>query len=469
MNDDLHLLLRRQLRRHPGLEEARSPTLDTFLTAVDAAYREFDTDRKLLERSLDLSSAELFRANADLRQTQRATMQQERLRALGQMASGVAHDINNAITPISMLTQLLLEEERGLSDDARNDLKMIRRAADDVAHTVSRLHEFYRRREPEPLLTPVQLEKMVPQALELTRARWNDMPQQRGNRIRVVTELADDLPPIMGSESDVRDALMNLIFNAVDAMPGGGTLSLRAVVRGTTVCIEVVDTGVGMDEQTREHCLEPFYTTKGERGTGLGLAMVYGMVQRHGAKIEVESALGGGTTIRLSFPATTGAEPAPKRASVMPAAALRLLVVDDDALLLQSMCRVLESDGHSVVAAAGGGQGIDALRAAEARGESFSAVITDLGMPEVDGWMVASTVKSISPVTPVIMLSGWGARLAQDGQPLPNVDALLSKPPRLDELRGLLARHCMPRIPTAERSRHREALAITTEDRSVPG
>ncbi len=226
-------------------------------------------------------------------------MQQERLRALGQMASGIAHDINNAISPVALYTDSLLEREAGISERGTGQLKTVQRAIHDVAATVARMREFYRQREPQMSLEPVQLNDLVQQVVELTRARWSDMPHMRGVVIDLKTELKPDLPLIMGVESEIRDALTNLVFNAVDAMPDGGALAAcgPAPAEFGRVVVEVSDTGVGMDEATRRRCLEPFFTTKGERGTGLGLAMVYGMVQRHSADIDIDSAVGRGTTV----------------------------------------------------------------------------------------------------------------------------------------------------------------------------
>ncbi len=203
-------------------------------------------------------------AYEDLRQNQQASMQQERLRSLGQMASGIAHDINNAISPVALYTDSLLERETGLSEQGRGQLQTIQRAIHDVAATVARMREFYRQREPQVSLAPVQLNELVPQVVELTRARWNTMPQERGITIGLCIELAPDLPVIMGAESELREALTNLVLNAVDAMPQGGVLTLRTrVAKSGQVQIEVSDTGVGMDEDARRRCLEPFFTTKG--------------------------------------------------------------------------------------------------------------------------------------------------------------------------------------------------------------
>jgi CheY-like chemotaxis protein len=202
-----------------------------------------------------------------------------------------------------------------------------------------------------------------------------------------------------------------------------------------------------MDEATRRRCLEPFFTTKGERGTGLGLPMVYGIVERHGADLNIDSRVGSGTTIAVHFPAqesvAVGTLPADEPPHGKPGQ-LRILVVDDDPLLLRSLQRILESDGHVVIAANGGQAGIDAFHAAQKGGDDLSIVITDLGMPHVDGRRLAAAVKAASPSIPVILLTGWGQRLLAEDDVPDHVDQLLSKPPKLRELREALARHGMP-------------------------
>ncbi len=398
----------------------------------------------------------LQQAYDDLRQTQQAIMQQERLRALGQMASGIAHDINNAISPVALYTESLLEREPNLSPRARDYLSTIQRAIEDVAQTVSRMKEFYRQRETQLTLKPVILNDLAKQVVDLSRARWNDMPQQRGISIELKIDLQENVPAVLGIESEIREALINLVFNAVDAMPDGGTLTLRTksaeappapgVVSRPLGQIEVSDSGVGMSEETRRRCFEPFFTTKGERGTGLGLAMVYGIIRRHNADIEIDSALGNGTTVRLSFPTSVaGAAGTPSVTNTAPLvpARLRLLIVDDDPLLIKSLRDTLEADGHAVTAATGGREGIEEFRQAYERRESFAAVITDLGMPYVSGRQVAAAIKNLSPLTPVILLTGWGQRMNAEGDVPEHVIRVLSKPPKLRELREALAQ-CVP-------------------------
>jgi PAS domain S-box-containing protein len=388
--------------------------------------------------------AQLQVAYQDLRNTQSIVLQQERLRALGQMASGIAHDINNAISPVSLYTESLLAREQGLSPAGRGQLQVIQRAIGDVAQTVARMREFYRAREPQMILEGVQINELVRQVVELTHVRWNDMPQQRGVTIALKLELASPLPIVMGADSEIREALTNLVFNAVDAMPEGGTLTLRTrTEEPARVVIEVADTGVGMNEDSRRRCLEPFFTTKGERGTGLGLAMVYGMVQRHSGDIAVDSEEGKGTTIRLTFAAAIPETPVQAVASVDVPTGLRILLVDDDPVLLKSLRDALEADGHDIVTANGGRDGIDTFREAHEEQQSFSAVVTDLGMPYVDGRQVANAVKAIAPNAPVILLTGWGQRLQAEGDLPAHVDLVLAKPPRIRELREALARCCV--------------------------
>ena len=399
--------------------------------------------------------ASLQEAYDDLRRTQQAVLQQERLRALGQMASGIAHDINNAISPMVLYTEMLLEKEASLTPQTRKHLEMIQRAADDVAKTVSRMREFSRQREPQLTLAPLQINDLVQQVSDMTRARWSNMPMQQGISIEMRSELALNPPAIMGVESEIREALINLVFNAVDAMPLGGTLTVRTRATRSPqpsartsahpapdmVAVEVCDTGVGMDDETRRRCFEPFFTTKGERGTGLGLAMVYGVVQRHSADLEIESSVGNGSTIRLTFAAASPMETVAAQ-SDGPGKILsrkRVLVVDDDPLLLKTLTDILENDGHQVVAANGGQAGIDTFCAALAQHNPFAVVITDLGMPRVDGRTVASSVKAAAKSTPVILLTGWGQRLVAEGDIPPYVDRVLPKPPKLRDLREALA------------------------------
>jgi signal transduction histidine kinase/ActR/RegA family two-component response regulator len=416
------------------------------LTAEEKCRSLFDKAR---------SREQLQSAYDELRQTQQSVMQQERLRALGQMASGVAHDINNALSPILAFSEMLLKKEPVLSDNGRKNLSHIRTSAEDIAQIVSRMSEFYRRREHRDQLHLVQVDLLVQQVIDLTGPCWRDIAQGQGIVIEMKTEFRDPLPQLYCNESELREAMTNIILNAVDAMPQGGQITIagRSVTlpsqsgqdetKRTHLILEFRDNGTGMDEATRQRCLEPFFSTKRQRGgSGLGLAMVYGAMERHEGHIEIESAVDKGTTIRLIFPVR---EPSTSKQNLVPepartSAPLRLLCIDDEPLLRELLKEILEFYHHVVETADGGQLGLEAFHKARKAGQPFDVVITDLGMPVIDGRQVAEQVKAESPNTPVIMLTGWGTMLQDRGESVPRVDAVLSKPPRVAELVDTLAK-----------------------------
>ncbi len=391
-------------------------------------------------------------AYEELRRTQQVVVQQERLRALGQMASGVAHDINNALCPIIAYSELVCKTLPDLPEAERRQLQIIHRAGEDIAHIVQRLREFYRRRSEAEGLTAANINQVVEEVVGLTRPRWRDLPQREGITIQIQTELQSDLPLLPSDPSDLREALINLVFNAVDAMPKGGTITMATRLEDCPasvgspvrrrVLIEVRDSGLGMDDQTRQRCLEPFFSTKAKRGgTGLGLAMVYGMVQRHEGDIEIQSTLGVGTCIRLSFPVRDVAvwvDPdaaAPRGAQDR---CLRILCIDDEPQVRLLLKDCLSNMGHRVTTASNGKQGVDMFCAALQTDYAYESVITDLGMPGIDGHQVARSIKAASPDTPVVMLTGWGAVMREDGEKGSEVNAVVGKPARVSDLHTLL-------------------------------
>ena len=392
---------------------------------------------------------DLQKAYNDLSQSQQSLMQQERLKALGQMASGVAHDINNALSPVVGFSELIAQTESNLSDAGKKHLLYIKTAGEDIAHIVKRLREFYRPRNEREPLQAINLGVLAKQVIDMMQPRWRDIPQANGINIEMRPDFKVLAPEFAGIESEIREALTNLILNAVDALPRGGVITVRtaaveaAIKNGrqlTTAVLEVCDTGVGMDEHTQKRCLEPFFSTKGKRGTGLGLAMVYGVIERHQGKIEIESVVGKGTTMRLFFPVRNLGISGTTDTSEndQPPPPLRILCIDDEPALRILIHEILLRDGHNIEMADGGQAGIDAFRAALIRKAPFDVVVTDLGMPLVDGNAVARTVKKESAATPVVMLTGWGAFLKNDGDVPSEVDGVLSKPPRIKEIRSML-------------------------------
>jgi PAS domain S-box-containing protein len=383
-----------------------------------------------------LTSA-LKTAYEQLKATQDAMLQQERLRAFGEMASGVAHDINNVLSPAALSIDAILERDPPDPAETRRVLQLSQQAIESAAQTIARMREFYRQREPESVAEPVDLNRLAESVLALTRARWRDIPQQRGRVIDLECDLDAGLPTLAGVESELRDAFTNLVLNAVDAMPDGGTLSIRTGRAGSTVFAEVEDSGVGMNEATRQRCIEPFFTTKGREGTGLGLATVYGTTQRHGGELAIESAPGRGTRIRLTFPVASARVPAPTptAAATVERVPRRVLLVDDDSAVRETLCKVLELDGHEITATEDGAHALDAFKGRQNSSLSFDIVISDLGMPKMDGRELAEAIKALSASTPVILLTGWGHSMDLEAPTPAHVDRVLGKPPKIAELR----------------------------------
>ena len=389
-----------------------------------------------------------------LRRTQEQVSRQERLNALGQMASGIAHDFNNALVPIAGYTDILLDHPDQLQDTQKTlrCLRLIQTGVRDAASVVSRLREFYRRRKDSEKFLPVELSQMVEQVIDLTRPKWRDEALARGCTIEMRAEL-QPVPSVLGSASELREMLTNLIFNALDAMPKGGTITIKTLRahpapetggdrsggQSERVSLEVSDTGIGMTEETRQRCLEPFFSTKGERGSGLGLPMVYGTVKRHRGTLDLNSAVGAGTRVTLCFPAESATATEAPRRSALPARSLDVLVVEDEPMARDVMAQYLSHEGHRVKTASNGHQGLEQFKAGH-----FDVVLTDHAMPGLNGGELAGLIKALAPTVPVILATGFGDILeATDGQPA-GVDLILTKPVSMAVLRETLAELTAP-------------------------
>ena len=384
----------------------------------------------VLEDQVRERTARLEEALNDLRSTQEHIVKQERLRALGMMAGGIAHDFNNALTMMLGYGELLLPwlREHGSARELAY-LNHIVSAAQDATHVVSRLREFYRPAENNEIRVPVDLNEVAAQVISLTAPKWKSRSLAEGVQIEVLTELRD-VPPVAANAAELREVLTNLIFNAVDAMPHGGTVTISTLQLNEGVALTVTDTGSGMTESERERCLEPFFTTKGERGTGLGLAVVYGIIQRHGGTIEIASEKGVGTTFAIHLPSTTAVAKTEAPAEERLDRALRVLVVDDQEIICELIAEHLASDGHTTASAANGHAALQLFR-----NGSFDLVLTDQSMPMMNGVQLGSAIKALSPGTPVILLTGFGDEmLALGGRP-PGIDLVLGKPVSHADLR----------------------------------
>ncbi len=408
---------------------------DQVAVALSNAYE--TAERKQAEASLQESNRQLKEALTELADMQKQVVKQERLRALGQMASGVAHDFNNALSPILGFSSILLEDPLQLDDKDKvlKYLKVINTAGKDAANVVSRLREFYRSRNQEETFRPFDLNQLVEQAVNFTQPKWKDQALAGGLTVRVRTEL-QKVPNPSGNESEIREVLTNLIFNAVDAMPEGGTITLRTSMKDGRIVLEVSDTGTGMTEEVRQRCLEPFFSTKGDRGTGLGLAMVYGIIQRHKGTIDIQSEYGKGTTFAIGFPLDGDRkwEAVLAVESQASSGRLRVLVVDDDPLTLMVTSECLLSDHHLVETAVNGRDGLQKFQPGK-----FDLVITDQGMPEMNGLQLAAALKQMAPKVPVMLLTGYGQAMTGEESP-PAVDLVVSKPITKSALKDAIAK-----------------------------
>ena len=386
------------------------------------------------QAKLERANQQLEETMETLRRTQDAVIAQERLHALGEMASGIAHDFNNALSPIIGFTELLLAKPEQLKDEAmvHKRLDMIHRASLDAAQTVRRLREFFRAKDEEHITAVIDFAEVATQALELTRPRWSNQAMAEGIQYRVNRSLAR--ADVDGNASELREMLINLLLNALDAMPNGGDLGVNVrQLDADHVEITISDTGIGMTAEVRARCFEPFFTTKGSAGTGLGLAMCYGIVQRHEGVISIESELGEGTTVRINLPAAKRVPIAKASPRVEPVRRMRVLLIDDDANSRAVVGEYLRLDGHDVVDTDDPFMSLAKLRAG-----GFDAVITDRAMPKMSGDQLAMQVKSFDAKIPVLMVTGFGDLMSAAGEHPESVDAVISKPVTLEQLRAAL-------------------------------
>jgi signal transduction histidine kinase len=393
------------------------------------------TARREAEAALEKARDELQQSLTELRATQQQMVQQERLHALGGMVTGVAHDFNNALSLILGNAELLqLKCRKHAAGEAFVDYaQTIVTASLDAAEIVNRLREFHRPAKPGETRALLPLNAIIEQAVAFTRPRWSAQSIARGMPIEVVTDFSA-IPPLRGNAAELREVLTNLIFNAVDAMPQGGTITLRTRATGSRIELSVTDTGAGMSEEVRRRCLEPFFTTKGERGSGLGLSMVYGIVERHEGTVAIESQPGMGTTFVFTFPSDPSGVVTEEPAPVQSTRPLRILVVDDQPVQCELISHALERDWHTVDVAGNGREGLHLFEKRE-----YDLVITDKVMPEMNGDQLAVAVKSREPGTRVIMLTGFGP--AEDGEHQSEfVDLTVAKPASLAELRAAIAK-----------------------------
>lgn len=373
----------------------------------------------------------------DLKATQEQLVRGEVLRALGEMAAGAAHHLNNLLAVILGRIQLMI----GTTQDpkARHSLETIEKAGLDAAHVVRRVQEFSRA-QPVPGVAPVDLNRVAEDSLELTRPVWEEQAKLRSISIDVRLE-AGEVPAVTGEDASLHEVLVNLLLNAVAALPEGGKIAIKTWVSGHGVSCSVADTGVGMSEEVRRRALEPFFTTKGPKSTGLGLAVSHAIIQRHGGELEIESAEGRGTIVTVRLPVArekAAATPAP--GTPPPASPRKVLVIDDEPEVREVLTDMLARQGHRVSQAASGAEGLSMFQAGR-----YDLVFTDLGMAGLTGWQVAEAIKTLSSVTPVVLVTGWGDDVTRPGRDAGFVDQIMSKPFDFNTVATVIAKATMGR------------------------
>ncbi len=390
------------------------------------------TRLKQYDTEIQNKTIALEKAFYQLRQTQRGYIDQEKHRALSQMASGISHDFNNSLSSILGFSDLLLQvpEKTRSPETVQRYIKMINNAAREAAQIVRRLRKFYRTTDDE-VFEPVDLNSLIEEAVALTEPVWKYKAQSRGIEISLIKEF-NCQAVVNGNPSELHETLTNLIFNAVDAMPEGGELRFTTWREDDWLKLEVRDTGTGMSGEVRSQCLNPFYTTKGDAGSGLGLSIIQGIVTRHQGGIEVESWPGRGTAFSMRLPLAIPADKTQIRKEKASAhgSSLKILVVEDEEHQRQLLTEYLKKDKHQVTTAQNGIEGTQKFY-----NGWYDLIITDRAMPELNGDGLARNIKAIAPDKPIIMLTGFGDMMKASAEKPAHVDLVISKPVTLARLR----------------------------------
>ena len=366
-------------------------------------------------------------------------LQSEKLKSLGELAGGVAHDFNNVLAAILGRVQLLSmnfetpsgkQERRKVMRELKKGLEIIEKASLDGAETVRRIQEFSRRRADDKCFTHLDINELVDHALEFTKARWKDEAESKGIKIQIKKEISP-LATIAGSASELREVFTNLINNAIDAMPQGGTIRIRTFKENSYIGIKIEDTGMGISKDISDRIFDPFFTTKGPQATGLGMSVSYGIITRHKGTISVDSQEGRGTVFTIKIPVTEVKEIKDEKTQELSKKGRKgnILIVEDEEDIRTLLSEILTSDGHAVSVASGGKKGIEVFKK-----ERFDLILTDLGMPGMSGWEVASTIKKLAPEVIIAVITGWGIQLDKDEMKQHGVDMIINKPFKVDQI-----------------------------------
>ena len=404
-------------------------------------------------RNVETSAAQAAQAENHVKELSHYIAEQERMReqfsqmeklsALGELASGVAHDFNNTLAGILGRAQLLQRTDD--LEKVKHGLEIIIKTAEDGAKTVKRIQDFARQRR-DHNFELVSIDQILMDASEITRPRWKNCAEASNIHITLELEIGSNAM-VMGDDSELREVLVNMVFNAIDAMPEGGTLTLSTYTEGETVIVKVIDTGVGMYPEVRSRIFDPFFTTKGKAGLGLGLAVSFGIIRRHSGNIEVESQYGSGTEFRITLPVAKIVERSVNQsecaATVVPEEVpptiveqqlpMRLLVVDDEVFVRDLLRDILETEGCDVSVAESGSEALALFKETK-----FDGVFTDVGMPGMSGWELAREIRQINKNIPIAVITGWGEAVGSHEQKEAGVDWVVAKPFTADRIAELV-------------------------------
>jgi PAS domain S-box-containing protein len=398
------------------------------ITAKDGTKRYIEVSVSLQKDSSGkpIGFRGILRDITEKKRMEEQLFQSEKLRAVGEMASGVAHDFNNALAAILGNTQLLLYTTK--DEELKGSLKVIEKVAWDSAQTVRRLQDFTRKSVHQELFK-VDVNSIIKDSIEITKPKWKDEVQSRGIHIEMVSNF-EEIPTVIGSTSELREVITNMIFNAIEAMPEGGKIEIRTFQRKSNVFIQISDSGIGMTEEVKKKAFEPFFTTKPFSNTGLGLSMSYGVIKRFGGEIEVESKVGHGTTFTIILPiGLEGKEEVDVSPIIKKGREARILVIDDEETVRSVLSQILSQVNHQVTVAENGEEGIRLFRE-----KDFDLVLTDLGMPGMSGWEVCRAIKKMSSHIPVGMITGWGIEVDQAKIEENGIDFVIPKPFQFDQI-----------------------------------
>ncbi|MBZ0191162.1 MAG: response regulator [Candidatus Kuenenia stuttgartiensis] len=361
-------------------------------------------------------------------------LQSKKLESMGIMTTGVAHGFNNILAIIDGKIQMLMRENKG-REKLLEELRLIRSSVKDGAEIVRRMNKFTKVKEDRDWFVAIDLCEEIKSTIDSTHPGWKECAEREGIAYTINLDGVKHVSCIMGNPLELREVLINIIKNAFDAMPGGGTLSFSTREENGSVVLEISDTGIGMDEETQTKIFDPFFTTK-ERGTGLGMSIVYGTVKRHGGKIAAQSQKERGSTLILSFPAAKESPGITKSdhepGKVTPEKrGLRngILIVDDEATIGKVLSSFLTGEGYNVVFIDNGAGALDLLKKDE-----FDLVLCDLGMPDISGWDIMNVIADMAKKPKIGIITGF--LNASDDFPGNKIkaDFVINKPFELDNL-----------------------------------